>query len=59
VAELAGAAATAYGLPPETAERVRRVGLLHDLGVVGVPAGVWNRVGPLTSEGRERVRTHA
>lgn len=35
------------------------MGLLHDLGVVGVPAGVWNRVGPLTSEGRERVRAHA
>jgi hypothetical protein len=55
VSQLARAAAPACGLD---AEQVARAGLVHDLGVVGVPAGVWNRTGPLTSEGWERVRLH-
>jgi HD-GYP domain-containing protein (c-di-GMP phosphodiesterase class II) len=58
VGQLAHGAAEAYGLSPDDCVRARRAGLLHDLGVVGVPAGVVNRPGPLTSEGWERVRVH-
>ena len=58
VSQLAAAAASAAGASADDVDRARRAGLLHDLGVVGVPAGVWNRAGPLTSEGRERVRQH-
>jgi len=58
VSELAAAAARVCGLETAEVVRVRRAGLLHDLGVVGVPAGVWDRPGPLSSEGWERVRLH-
>ena len=58
VSELAGLAALAAGLEEIATTTARRAGLVHDLGVVGVPSGVWNRAGPLTREGRERVRTH-
>ncbi|MDP9073539.1 MAG: LuxR C-terminal-related transcriptional regulator [Actinomycetota bacterium] len=58
VSELAAAAATVCRLEIGDVVRVRRAGLLHDLGVVGVPAGVWDRPGPLSSEGWERVRLH-
>jgi HD-GYP domain-containing protein (c-di-GMP phosphodiesterase class II) len=58
VAELAGAAALAAGLDDASATRVRQSGLVHDLGVVGVPAGVWDRQGALGAEAWERVRLH-
>src|SRR5204863_6053069 len=51
-------AASVAGLDADAATRVRRAGLVHDLGIVGVPAGVWNRRGPLTRDGHERVRLH-
>ena len=56
VAALARAAA---GLaPPADATAVYRAGLLHDLGRVAVPAGVWERPGPLRAEEWEQVRLH-
>jgi HD-GYP domain-containing protein (c-di-GMP phosphodiesterase class II) len=58
VAELAADAASARGLGAADVTLARRAGLVHDLGIVGVPAGVWNRPGALTREGWERVRTH-
>jgi HD-GYP domain-containing protein (c-di-GMP phosphodiesterase class II) len=58
VAELAAAAASACGLHAADVTMARRAGLVHDLGIVGIPAGVWNRPGALTREGWERVRTH-
>jgi HD-GYP domain-containing protein (c-di-GMP phosphodiesterase class II)/DNA-binding CsgD family transcriptional regulator len=58
VADLAAAAAAACGLADDDVSRARRAALVHDLGIVGVPAGIWNRSGPLTREGWERVRTH-
>jgi HD-GYP domain-containing protein (c-di-GMP phosphodiesterase class II) len=58
VAELAATAALVCGLDAGDVSVARRAGLVHDLGIVGVPAGVWNRPGPLTREGWERVRTH-
>jgi HD-GYP domain-containing protein (c-di-GMP phosphodiesterase class II) len=58
VADLAGAAAAGAGLGPGEANRARRAGLVHDIGIVGVAAGIWNRPGALTAEGWERVRLH-
>jgi HD-GYP domain-containing protein (c-di-GMP phosphodiesterase class II)/DNA-binding CsgD family transcriptional regulator len=36
----------------------RHAGLVHDLGRVGVPNGIWDKVGPLTPVEWERVRLH-
>jgi len=56
VAELAEAAAWRLRLADPAA--VRRAGLLHDLGRVGVANGVWERPGPLGSADWEAVRLH-
>jgi HD-GYP domain-containing protein (c-di-GMP phosphodiesterase class II) len=56
VADLAAGAAQRLGLD---AGEARRAGLLHDLGRCGVPNGIWEKPGPLTSGEWERVRLHA
>ncbi|MEO5654346.1 MAG: HD domain-containing phosphohydrolase, partial [Aquihabitans sp.] len=43
VAELAAAAATRIGLARVDVENVRRAGLVHDLGRMGVPNSVWEK----------------
>jgi HD-GYP domain-containing protein (c-di-GMP phosphodiesterase class II) len=58
VSRLAGAAAAAAGLGTQQALVVRRAGLVHDLGRVGVPGGVWDHPGPLSVDGWEKVRLH-
>jgi HD-GYP domain-containing protein (c-di-GMP phosphodiesterase class II)/DNA-binding CsgD family transcriptional regulator len=58
VADLASAAATGYGLPADDATLVRRAGLVHDLGRLGVSNAIWDKPGALTSGERERVRLH-
>jgi HD-GYP domain-containing protein (c-di-GMP phosphodiesterase class II) len=58
VAELAEAAAWRLGLAAEEAATVRRAGLLHDLGRVGVSNAIWDKAGPLADAERERVRLH-
>lgn len=58
VAELAEAAARGTGLSETEVATVRRAGLLHDLGRIGVPVGIWNKTGPLTEAEWERVRMH-
>jgi HD-GYP domain-containing protein (c-di-GMP phosphodiesterase class II) len=58
VAELAEAAAANLGLPQTDKVRVRRAGLLHDLGRTGVPNGIWDKPGPLTASEWEQVRLH-
>jgi HD-GYP domain-containing protein (c-di-GMP phosphodiesterase class II)/DNA-binding CsgD family transcriptional regulator len=58
VAELAGAAATLYGLSDDAAKLVRRAGLVHDLGRLGVSNAIWDKRGPLTAAELERVRLH-
>jgi HD-GYP domain-containing protein (c-di-GMP phosphodiesterase class II)/DNA-binding CsgD family transcriptional regulator len=56
VARLARAAAER--ISPADAARVYRAGLVHDLGRVAVPAGVWERPGPLRAEDWDLVRLH-
>ncbi len=56
VAALARAASSAVtGVDPTL---VYRAGLVHDLGRVGVPTGIWERPGPLRPEEWELVRLH-
>jgi HD-GYP domain-containing protein (c-di-GMP phosphodiesterase class II)/DNA-binding CsgD family transcriptional regulator len=59
VARLGEEAATRLGLGDEEATAVRRSGLLHDLGRVGVSNLVWDKPGPLTASEWEQVRLHA
>ena len=58
VADLAGAAATMYGLSDADATLVRRAGLVHDLGRLGVSNAIWDKRGTLTAAELERVRLH-
>jgi HD-GYP domain-containing protein (c-di-GMP phosphodiesterase class II)/DNA-binding CsgD family transcriptional regulator len=57
VARLARDAATQLGSVTDT-QLVHRAGLVHDLGRVAVPTGVWERPGALSAEEWELVRLH-
>jgi HD-GYP domain-containing protein (c-di-GMP phosphodiesterase class II) len=59
VAELARAAATSMGLSSEDIVTTWRAGLLHDIGLHGVPATILGKQGPLTPTEWERVRLSA
>jgi HD-GYP domain-containing protein (c-di-GMP phosphodiesterase class II) len=58
VAELSRRAARAAGLSDTDATTLGRAALLHDVGRVGIPSGIWDRPGPLSAEQWERVRLH-
>jgi HD-GYP domain-containing protein (c-di-GMP phosphodiesterase class II) len=58
VARLVDAAARAAGLPGSDAVTVGRAALVHDVGRVGVPSGIWDHPGRLSAEQWERVRLH-
>ena len=58
VADLAEAAARLSGLSQSEAQTVRRAGLLHDLGRLGVPNTIWDKQRELTEVETERVRMH-
>jgi HD-GYP domain-containing protein (c-di-GMP phosphodiesterase class II) len=59
VADLAAAAAARTGLPDDEVQRVRRAGLVHDLGRAGVPNTIWDKAAPLTTVEAERIRLHS
>ena len=59
VATLAEAAGRGLGLDEPDLADLRRAALLHDLGRVSVPNGVWERPGPMGAADREGVRLHA
>jgi diguanylate cyclase (GGDEF)-like protein/putative nucleotidyltransferase with HDIG domain len=46
------------GLPPDSVERVRLAGILHDVGRVGVPDELIGKRGPLSDEEWGWVRSH-
>ena len=50
VAEYAVTVARELNLPPERIELIRRAGLLHDVGKIGLPENVLNKRGHLTEE---------
>ncbi len=56
VARLGARAAEALGRVD--AASVRLAALVHDIGRLGVPNGIWEKPGPLTSAELERVRLH-
>ena len=58
VARVAEGAARAMGLDDAAVMAVRRAALLHDLGRVSVPNGVWDKRASLTRADWERVRLH-
>ena len=58
VANLASEAARAAGHPGDDVRALRRAGLIHDLGRLGVSNAVWDKPGPLTGAESERVRLH-
>jgi response regulator RpfG family c-di-GMP phosphodiesterase/DNA-binding CsgD family transcriptional regulator len=58
VADLAARAAGHCGLPAGDVKLVRRAGYLHDIGKVGISAGIWSKPGPLNEREWEKVRLH-
>jgi HD-GYP domain-containing protein (c-di-GMP phosphodiesterase class II)/DNA-binding CsgD family transcriptional regulator len=59
VADLAAGAAQQLGLGDDAVRRLRRAGLVHDMGRCGISNVVWERAGPLSADDWERVRLHA
>jgi DNA-binding CsgD family transcriptional regulator len=59
VAALAERAAGQLGLSADDTRSLRRAGLLHDIGRLGVPNAIWMRPGRLDWGEMERVRLHA
>jgi HD-GYP domain-containing protein (c-di-GMP phosphodiesterase class II)/DNA-binding CsgD family transcriptional regulator len=58
VADLAGQAARGFGLTQADAILIRRAGLVHDLGRLGISNAIWHKEGGLTAAESERVRLH-
>jgi HD-GYP domain-containing protein (c-di-GMP phosphodiesterase class II) len=58
VAELAAVAGGVLGLDAGEQETLRRAGLVHDLGRLGVSNAIWDKPGPLGPGQWERVRLH-
>ena len=58
VSDLAAAAALELGLSASETRTLRRAGLVHDLGRLGVSNSIWDKPGPLGAGEWERVRLH-
>jgi HD-GYP domain-containing protein (c-di-GMP phosphodiesterase class II) len=58
VADLAGEAGSYVGMPAEQVELLRRAGLVHGFGRLGVSNAIWDRPGPLSAGEWERVRMY-
>jgi HD-GYP domain-containing protein (c-di-GMP phosphodiesterase class II) len=58
VSELVASAGDALGLDTTEVERLRRAGLVHDLGRLGVSNAIWDKPGPLGPGEWERIRFH-
>jgi HD-GYP domain-containing protein (c-di-GMP phosphodiesterase class II) len=58
VAELVAEAGARLGLDEDEVVTLRRAGLVHDLGRLGISNGIWDKPGPLGAGEWERVRLH-
>jgi HD-GYP domain-containing protein (c-di-GMP phosphodiesterase class II) len=58
VAAVAVAAAERLGLSQGETSMLYRAALVHDVGVIGVPSGVWDEPRPWSLAQQERARTH-
>src|SRR5207244_5582912 len=58
VADLAAESARQHGLDPDEQRLLRRAGLAHGLGRLGVSNEIWDRAGPLSAAEWERVRMY-
>jgi HD-GYP domain-containing protein (c-di-GMP phosphodiesterase class II) len=58
VADLAAGAGSVLRLPSPDVVTLRRAGLVHDFGRLGVSNGIWDKPGPLGPGEWERVRLH-
>jgi two-component system cell cycle response regulator len=58
VGRFAELTARELGLPPDSVERVRLAGILHDVGRVGIPDALVRKTGPLTDDEWALVRSH-
>jgi len=58
VANLASAAARVAGYPGDDVAVLRRAGLIHDLGRLGVSNAIWDKPGTVTEAESERIRLH-
>jgi HD-GYP domain-containing protein (c-di-GMP phosphodiesterase class II) len=58
VSDLAGAAGATVGLNDAEVVQLRRAGVVHGLGRLGVSNAIWDKRGPLGAGERERVRMH-
>jgi HD-GYP domain-containing protein (c-di-GMP phosphodiesterase class II) len=58
VAELAAGAGALLGRPNNAVRTLRRAGLVHDFGRLGVSNTIWDKPGPLGAGEWERVRMH-
>ena len=58
VADLAAEAGRGCGLSVEELRTLRRAGLVHDLGRLGVSNAIWDKRGSLSTVERERIRLH-
>src|SRR5207244_6627009 len=58
VADLVAAAGVRLGLSGAEVRTLRRAGLAHDLGRLGVSNSIWDKAGPLGAGEWERVRLH-
>src|SRR5579871_6352790 len=58
VADLAAETGRGYGLGEDELRSLRRAGLVHDLGRLGVSNAIWDKRGALSAVEWERVRLH-
>jgi len=58
VAKIAVAIAKKLGLPPDSIEKIRLAGLIHDIGKIGVREAVLNKAGKLSDKEYQHVISH-
>jgi diguanylate cyclase (GGDEF)-like protein len=58
VGRFAELTARELGLPPDTVERMRLAGILHDVGRIGMPDALIRKQGPLSDRDWELVHSH-